>query len=153
MRGCDVERCPRCKGQTIACRCVGEVNGIIVPADLDFMDSFEWLEEHHPEFYDEGPDEEMYAKWDAEWGDKRLRWTGAWPGKLECRELGFWCRDLDAQGNVVNVREALDIQNAGGRIRWQVPCEAGDEGAHEDLNRYAMYVATCGQTRLAVGGL
>jgi len=65
------------------------------------------------------------------------RWTGLWPGYEECFRLGFFCHDLDMSGRVVTVREALDIQNAGGRVQWHTPCGPKDEGASPDLNRWS----------------
>jgi hypothetical protein len=101
--GCDVARCPRCGHQAISCGCIYEVCGID-PRDL---------EETHPEIWTGGPTEEMYEKWDAEWGSRRQVWTGLWPGTLECREYGFWSI-------------------------WGPPwirVEADTPGASEDLNR------------------
>jgi hypothetical protein len=139
-RGCDVERCPRCKGQAIGCRCVQEFSGIVVPKGIAFMESFNWLEKHHPEIYNEGPPAEMYQWWDLHWKDKRLRWTGVWPGKLECQELGFWCRDLWKDTGEVMVGYDFDeIRRRG--VNYHIRCAAGDEGAHEDLNRYARHLA------------
>jgi hypothetical protein len=125
--GCDTERCPRCGGQAIGCNCIYVVNGY----------NMDTLEEEHPAIYNGGPTAEMYTKWNAEWGGKRLRWTGLWPGKAECRKLGWMCRDMDGQGNVVTFQEALDIRGRGGRVLWHQPCEPGDEGASADLNRWA----------------
>jgi hypothetical protein len=69
----------------------------------------------------------------------RTRWTGEWPGVVECRELGFWCRDVYKDTGLPikkgDFARARDLYN----IRFHVPCEAGDEGAHEDLNRFAEY--------------
>jgi hypothetical protein len=44
----------------------------------------------------------------------RLRWAGEWPGKRECREFGWYAKWTE-----------------GG---WE-PCDPGDEGAIEDLDR------------------
>ena len=100
------------------------------------------MEEEHPDIYSEGPTDEMYEKWDAEWGDKRSRWTGLWPGYLECFEQGLFCRDLCRDGRIIGttitMSEALDRRNREpGFIRWHVTCGPDDEGAHPDLNRLA----------------
>lgn len=69
----------------------------------------------------------------------RERWTGEWPGVIECRELGFWCQDVYKDTGLPvkkdDYHRALDAHN----IKFHVPCEAGDEGAHEDLNRFAIH--------------
>jgi hypothetical protein len=36
-------------------------------------------------------DQAMIARWQAEWGERRLPWTGEWPGEAEAREYGFFC--------------------------------------------------------------
>lgn len=124
--GCDVERCPRCKHQLIGCDCIYEVNGM----DPDTLDV------SHPEIYEGGPTDKMVKKWNAEWDSKRLPWTGYWPGDLECRALGYYCRDLwaDTGEPVVGSYDPVAHEKRG--IRFHIRCAAEDLGAHEDLNRW-----------------
>jgi hypothetical protein len=79
--GCDCERCPRCGGQIIWCGCIYEVNDM----------SRQRLEQDHPDVYFGGPNQAMRERWQAEWGEWRLPWTGEWPGEAEAREYGFYC--------------------------------------------------------------
>lgn len=73
----------------------------------------------------------------------KARWTGLWPGKKECRALGLFCRDFHPDGQVVTPENPIDWDSDEHlRIRWHVPCKAGDLGAHEDLNRLAVYQQT-----------
>ncbi|MFO0906836.1 MAG: hypothetical protein U0794_00490 [Isosphaeraceae bacterium] len=104
-QGCSVERCPRCGGQSISCNCVYEFCGL----DPDK------LETDYPEIFEGGPTDEMYARWDLEWAERRLPWTGEWPGVAECREFGWYARLFQGKG-------------------W-VRCGKDDPEATEDLNR------------------
>ena len=100
--GCDVETCPRCGSQMISCGCVYEVNGL----------DQETLEEEHPDIYTGGPTDEMYAKFDAEWGARRIPWAGEPHGAASARKLGWW-------------------------VKWSPgwkKCAANDPDACEDLN-------------------
>jgi len=54
LHGCDIEKCPICKGQLITCDCIYKVNKI----DLKTM------EQEHPTIYNYGPTNEMYEKFD-----------------------------------------------------------------------------------------
>jgi hypothetical protein len=106
QHGCDVERCALCGGQAISCTCVYEVNGM----------SGATLEEEHPEIYEQGATEAMWAKFDEEvarYGGPLL-WTGIWPGVEECREFELWCHGPP----------------------W-IPCSKEHPNATENLNRLA----------------
>lgn len=81
----------------------------------------------------------------------KARWTGEYPGKAECRALGFWCRDFHGDGSVVTGENPInwdkefqweDETGKPRRIKFHVPCKADDPGAHEDLNRLAVYQQT-----------
>jgi hypothetical protein len=86
--GCDVERCARCGHQAIACNCIYEVCGMDV----------ETMEFDHPDVYTGGPTQAMQVIWAAQWGHKRLPWTGKWPGEAECEEFGWYCKEVPGKG-------------------------------------------------------
>ena len=102
-----MERCARCSRQAISCPCIYEINGI----------DYSKMGETHPEIYDGGPTDAMCAKWEAEWGSRRLLWSGEYPGTIACRAFGFWC-----------------VGREGSVPYWQSVPE-GTPGATEDLNR------------------
>ena len=108
--GCDVERCGRCGGQALSCGCTWDKES----EDEDAID----------------PEKE------AEYFAKRVdnRWTGLWPGELECARLGYFCRDL-LDGKPFNWSILPSDANRF-RIKCHVPCLPHDEGAHPDLNRW-----------------
>jgi len=66
----------------------------------------------------------------------KVRWTGEWPGKRECRHHGFFCHDLVNGRPVETTHDVLIARKAGGKVKWHVPCGKDDIGAHEDLNRW-----------------
>lgn len=103
--GCDIERCPRCGGQAISCDCIYEVCGL----------DPETLEQAHPGIYANGPTAQMNETWDAEWANRRMPWTGEYPGCAECREFGWYAKLAPGKG-------------------W-FECGPEEPGATENLNR------------------
>jgi hypothetical protein len=67
--------------------------------------------------------------------ENRIRWSGEWPGKRECRHHGLYCHNL-INGKPATMREMLDAQDARREIEWHVPCGKDAGGAREDLNRW-----------------
>lgn len=66
----------------------------------------------------------------------RLPWTGHWPGVLECRHHGLWCRDMVEGIPSPSPVETLNARQMGKHVRFHVPCGPDDVGAHEDINRW-----------------
>lgn len=109
IAGCDVEPCPRCGHQSIACNCIYEVCGI----DVDTM------EEKHPDIYRDGPTKEMYATWDREWAHRRIPWSGEHPGAAECREYGLHARLIPGSGWVACGSDVPDAtEDLNGLMSW-----------------------------------
>jgi len=107
-RGCDLELCRLCGGQLIGCGCEREVAGIDLSDDERELTDAEW------------------AAFDAEIErlGGRLPWTGEYPGKSDCRELGLWCRWVPCRGWVPCVRDVSDAREDLNRLplvaRWDV---------------------------------
>lgn len=105
--GCDVERCPLCGHQMIACGCSYKYFGI----DPNTM------EEEQPDIWMHGLPEDLAEQYEEYIAPMLLPWEGYWPGVIECREYGFWSKWVEGQG-------------------W-VQCDADDPDASESLNTLA----------------
>lgn len=97
----------------IGCNCIYEINGI----DTDDMAT------SHPEIYHNGPTEQMEEVFDKAVSEKGgyLPWKGEVDGAAECRERGWYIREI--------------TDNDGNFVRWE-RCSKDDPGAMEDLNRW-----------------
>lgn len=101
---------------------------------------------HHP-----GCDTERCSVCGGQWitcaheehDGQKSRWTGEWPGVAECRALGWYSRDLHLDGTVPTKERPIII--GAGNMRWHEPCGPDDEGAREDLNRWARHVRSGGK--------
>ncbi len=128
--GCDTERCGACGGQSLGCSC-GQFDYDEYMADAeDYTDDKEALEA------DANAAQEEAAKDEAKYWEERKnnRWTGLWPGMLECIKVGLFCRDIHLDGSVATAENPIKI--GGKNMRWHVPCAPDDEGAHPDLNKW-----------------
>jgi hypothetical protein len=86
--GCDVERCPACGGQALMCLSTSPSGHKIVASCCD-----EIIEE-----------------------DELIPWSGEFPGKMECREFGWYSKFSSTLGC------------------W-VSCDKDEPGSTESLNR------------------
>lgn len=114
--GCDTELCSVCRGQAIS--------GCVHVCSVSYDDSPD-----NPDTLDLGATgykpEEIKAA--ARHDPTKARWTGIWPGVLECRERGFFVRIIGPDGKLTDNFRAPGTN--------YVPCGPDDEGAREDLNR------------------
>lgn len=88
------------------------------------------LEFEHADVYENGPTEAMLDKLSEEEGryGGRLPWTGEWPDKEACRQLGLYCYWGDRE-------TGEPIEHGVSRPGKWVPCDKDHPKASEDLNR------------------
>lgn len=95
----------------------------------------ELLEDEHRSIYESGPTPAMLEKLaqEEEKFGGRLPWTGEFPGREACRELGLYCYWGDRETGV-----PIEFQPLERPGRW-VPCDKDHPKASEDLNQLATF--------------
>lgn len=123
--GCDVERCSVCGGQALSgcehiketwCSECGDIEDYCA-CSVPKPERLHATELHDP---------------------TKAPWTGEWPGVAECRQMGWFCRDLFADGKPASPTRPMGFPPPPG-FQFHVPCDPDDEGAHEDLNRWVRH--------------